>query len=152
VRDPAGGERRFARVKVPPLLPGVLALPDRKRFVPLEQVIAAHLGDLFPGMEIENHHPFRVTRNSDLTLGEEEADDLLVAVEMELRRRRFGRAVRLEVDESMTDEVRELLRRELDLEPEDVYVGRGLLEMAAFWQFYDLDRPELKYEPFAPVP
>ena len=76
----------------------LLALPDGERFVPLEQVIAAHLGALFPGMEIESHHPFRVTRNADLTLEEEEADDLLVAVEMELRRRRFGRAVRLEVD------------------------------------------------------
>ena len=100
VRDPVGGERRFARVKVPPVLPGLLAMPDGKRFVALEQVIAAHLGALFPGMEIESHHPFRVTRNADLTLEEEEADDLLEAVEMELRRRRFGRAVRLEVDAS----------------------------------------------------
>ena len=99
VRDPVGGERRFARVKVPPVLPGLLAMPDGKRFVALEQVIAAHLEALFPGMEIESHHPFRVTRNADLTLEEEEADDLLEAVEMELRRRRFGRAVRLEVDD-----------------------------------------------------
>src|SRR5215472_18445012 len=99
LRDPVTGDRRFARVKVPPVLPGLLGLPDGRRFVALEQVIAAHLGSLFPGMEIESHHPFRVTRNADLTLEEEEADDLLEAVEMELRRRRFGRAVRLEVDE-----------------------------------------------------
>lgn len=151
VRDPAGGERRFARVKIPPLLPGLLALPDGVRFVPLEQVIAAHLDALFPGMEIVGHHPFRVTRNADLTLEEEEADDLLVAVEMELRRRRFGRAVRLEVDPSMTDEVRELLTRELDLSPEDVYSGPGPLDLTALWQIYGLDRPELKEEPFAPV-
>ncbi|HET6964713.1 MAG TPA: polyphosphate kinase 1 [Acidimicrobiales bacterium] len=151
VRDPAGGERRFARVKIPPLLPGLLALPDGRRFVALEQVIAAHLDALFPGMEIESHHPFRVTRNADLTLEEEEADDLLVAVEMELRRRRFGRAVRLEVDDSMTDEVRTLLTRELDLQPEDVYAGPGPLDHTSLWQFYNLDRPELKDEPFAPV-
>ena len=151
VRDPAGGERRFARVKVPPLLPGLLALPDGRRFVALEQVISAHLEDLFPGMEIESHHPFRVTRNADLTLEEEEADDLLVAVEMELRRRRFGRAVRLEIDRSMTDEVRTLLVRELDLQAEDVYEGSGPLDHTALWQIYQLDRPELKDEPWAPV-
>lgn len=151
VRDPAGGERRFARVKVPPLLPGLLAMPDGRRFVALEQVIAAHLEELFPGMEIESHHPFRVTRNADLTLEEEEADDLLVAVEMELRRRRFGRAVRLEVDPSMTEEVRTLLVRELDLQPEDVYEGSGPLDHTSFWQIYQLDRPELKEEPWVPV-
>ncbi len=151
VRDPSGGERRFARVKVPPLLPGLLAMPDGRRFVTLEQVIAAHLGDLFPGMEIVSHHPFRVTRNADLTLEEEEADDLLVAVEMELRRRRFGRAVRLEVDSSMTEEVRTLLARELDLRPEDVYEGPGPIDHTALWQIYQLDRPELKDEPFVPV-
>ena len=151
VRDPVGGERRFARVKVPPVLPGLLGLPDGKRFVALEQVIAAHLGALFPGMEIESHHPFRVTRNADLTLEEEEADDLLEAVEMELRRRRFGRAVRLEVDASMTDEVRTLLTRELDLQPEDVYDVAGPLDLTALWVVYNLDRPELKEEPFVPV-
>ncbi len=151
VRDPAGGERRFARVKIPPLLPGLLPLPDGVRFVLLEQVIAAHLDTLFPGMEIESHHPFRVTRNADLTLEEEEADDLLVAVEMELRRRRFGRAVRLEVDPSMTGEVRTLLARELDLSAEDVYECAGPMDLTAMWQVYNLDRPELKEEPFTPV-
>jgi polyphosphate kinase len=151
VRDPTGGERRFARVKVPPLLPGLLSMPDGQRFVPLEQVIAAHLGALFPGMEIESHHPFRVTRNADLTLEEEEADDLLEAVEMELRRRRFGRAVRVEVGASITEEVRNLLARELDLQAEDVYDVTGPLDLTALWLVYNLDRPELKEEPFAPV-
>jgi len=151
VRDPVGGERRFARVKVPPVLPGLLAMPDGKRFILLEQVIAAHLGALFPGMDIESYHPFRVTRNADLTLEEEEADDLLEAVEMELRRRRFGRAVRLEVDVSITDEVRTLLTRELDLQPEDVYDVAGPLDLTALWVVYNLDRPELKEEPFVPV-
>jgi polyphosphate kinase len=151
VSDPVGGERRFARLKVPSLLPGFFMLPDAKRFVALEQVIAAHLSALFPGMKIESHHAFRVTRNVDLTLEEDEADDLLVAVELELRRRRFGRAVRLEVDRSMTDEVRSLLTRELDLAPEDVYEVTGPLDLAGLWAVHDLDRPDLKDEPFVPV-
>jgi polyphosphate kinase len=151
VRDPVGGERRFARLKVPPLLPGFLVMPDGERFVPLEQVIAAHLGSLFPGMEIESHHPFRVTRNVDLTLEEDEADDLLIAVEMELRRRRFGRAVRLEVDASITDEVRTLLTRELDLRPDDVYDITGPLDLTGLWAVHDVDRPELKDEPYVSV-
>ena len=88
--------------------------------MPLEQVIAAHLSTLFTGMDVIDFVPFRVTRNADLTLEEEEADDLLAAVEMELRRRRFGRAVRLEVDHRMSAEMLELLLRELDLEPDDV--------------------------------
>ena len=97
VGDPVTGEQRIARVKVPPVLPRFVVMPDGERFVPLEQVIAAHLDTLFPGMTIGEHQAFRVTRNADLALEEDEADDLLVAVEMELRRRRFGRAVRLEI-------------------------------------------------------
>ncbi len=151
VRDPQRGERRFARVKIPPLLPGFLALPDGERFVPVEQVIAAFLGELFPGMEIESCHAFRVIRNADLTLAEEEADDLLEAVEMELRRRRFGRAVCLQVDSSFAPEVRELLTRELDLHPKDVYELDGLLDYGGLWGIHALDRPELKDEPFLPV-
>src|SRR3712207_6135979 len=116
VRDPDTHERRFARVKVPDLLPRFVVMPDGERYVPLEQVIAEHLGALFPGMEVESHHPFRVTRNADLTLEEEEAEDLLVAVEDELRRRRFGRAVRLEVARGMDDDLLGLLMRELDLQ------------------------------------
>ena len=106
VRDPVTDERRFARVKVPPVLPRFVVMPDGERFVPLEQVIAAHLDQLFPGMVVQDHVAFRVTRNADLTLEEEEADDLLAAVEMELRRRRFGRAVRLEIDALASPEVR----------------------------------------------
>ncbi|HET9061332.1 MAG TPA: polyphosphate kinase 1 [Acidimicrobiales bacterium] len=151
VRDPQRGDRRFARVKVPPLLPGFLALPDGERFVPVEQVIAAFLGELFPGMEIESCHSFRVIRNADLTLAEEEADDLLEAVEMELRRRRFGRAVCLQVQSGFDPEVRDLLARELDLRPEDVYEVDGLLDFSGLWALHGLDRPELKDEPFSPV-
>ncbi|MDQ3538301.1 MAG: RNA degradosome polyphosphate kinase, partial [Actinomycetota bacterium] len=151
VRDPDTGDRRFARVKVPPLLPRFVALPDGARFVPLEQVIAAHLKALFPGMDIAEHFPFRVTRNADLTLEEGEADDLLAAVEMELRRRRFGKAVRLEVDEHCSEHVRELLRRELELHPDDVYAVEGLLDLAGLMAVAELDRADLKDEPWAPT-
>jgi polyphosphate kinase len=151
VRDPIADERRFARVKVPSLLPRFVVLPDGERYVPLEQVIAAHLVELFPGMEIEQHHPFRVTRNADLTLEEEEADDLLAAVELELRRRRFGRAVRLDIDTGMTDEIRLLLQRELDLDDDDVYVHTCPLDLGGLWALYGLDRSDLKDEPYQPL-
>jgi polyphosphate kinase len=152
VRDPVTGERRFARVKVPPLLPRFVFLPDGERFVPLEQVIAAHLDALFPGMEIECQYPFRVTRNTDLTLEEdEEADDLLAAVEMELRRRRFGQAVRVEIDAGMSQEARRLLERELEVEPNDVFEVKGPLDLGGLWALHELDRADLKVEPWHPV-
>ena len=151
VRDPVTTERRFARVKVPATLPRFLVLPDGERFVPLEKVISEHLDLLFEGMEIVEHVPFRVTRNADLTLEEEEADDLLVAVELELRRRRFGRAVRLEIDACASEEVRDLLVRELDLTDKDVYAYRGPLDLGGLWALQDLDRPDLKVHPWAPV-
>jgi polyphosphate kinase len=144
LRDPVTSERRFARVKVPSLLPRFVVMPDGERFVPLEQVIAAHLDQLFPGMEIEGHYSFRVTRNADLTLEEEEADDLLAAVELELRRRRFGRAVRLEIDAEMSDEIRLLLMRELDVVDDDVYCYAGPLDLGGLWAVHGLDRPDLK--------
>ncbi|HET8929783.1 MAG TPA: RNA degradosome polyphosphate kinase [Acidimicrobiales bacterium] len=151
VRDPYTGERRFARVKVPATLPRFVVLPDGQRFLPLEKVISAHLGLLFEGMEIVEHVPFRVTRNADLAVEEEEADDLLVAVEMELRRRRFGRAVRLEIDARASAEVRDLLIRELELTDEDVYESFGPLDLGGLWALGDLDRPDLKEPPWAPV-
>ncbi len=144
LRDPVTEERRFARVKVPDLLPRFVVMPDGERFVPLEQVIAAHLGQLFPGMEVESNHTFRVSRNADLTLEEEEADDLLAAVEIELRRRQFGRAVRLELSAGITDEVRELLQRELDVGEDDIYRCEGPLDLGGLWSVHALDRPELK--------
>jgi len=151
VRDPDEQVRRFARVKVPSLLPRFVVLPDGERYVPLEQVIAAHLDQLFPGMEIEQNHAFRVTRNADLTLEEEEADDLLAAVEIELRRRRFGRAVRLEIDAAMSDEVRELLQRELVLADDDVYDSVAPLDLGGLWSVHGLDRPDLKDPPYTRV-
>ena len=148
VAEPGERVRRFARVKVPSLLPRFVVLPDGERYVPLEQVIAAHLDQLFPGMEIEQHHAFRVTRNTDLTLEEEEADDLLAMVELELRRRRFGRAVRLEIDAAMSDEVRELLQRELDVADDDVYPHTAPLDLGGLWAVHGLDRPDLKDPPY----
>ena len=151
VRDPDTSERRFARVKVPNLLPRFVVMPDGERYVALEQVIAQRLSGLFPGMVVESHHPFRVTRNADLTLEEDEADDLLEAVELELRRRRFGRAVRLEVVEGIDEETLRLLVRELDLSDDDVYVSEGPLDLGGLWGVWALPRPELKDEPFSSV-
>ena len=151
VSDPDTGERRFARVKVPNVFPRLMALSDGKRFVPVEQVIAAHLHLLYSGMVVEECATFRVTRNADLTLEEEEADDLLAAVEMELRRRRFGRAVRLEVQSGASAEMVDLLVRELDLEPADVSYHATLLDLTCLFQLAGLDRPELKDVPWPPV-
>ncbi|HXW34514.1 MAG TPA: RNA degradosome polyphosphate kinase [Acidimicrobiales bacterium] len=151
VGDPVTGEQRIARVKVPPLLPRFVMMPDGERFVPLEQVISAHLGTLFPDMIIGEHYPFRVTRNADLALEEDEADDLLVAIEMELRRRRFGRAVRLEVAAEMSADMRDLLVRELDLGPDDVYSTAAPLDLGGLWAVAGLDRPDLQAEAWAPM-
>jgi polyphosphate kinase len=151
VLDPETGEHRFARVKVPPLLPRFLPLTDGDRFVPLEQVIAPQLGILFPGMEIVENFTFRVTRNADLTVAEGEADDLLAAVEMELRRRRFGRAVRLEAQAGMSEEMVELLLRELDLERDDVSFHRAPLDLKGLFLVHAIDRPDLKDDPWPPV-
>src|SRR5581483_3923793 len=128
-----------------------LVMPDGERFVPLELVIAAHLDQLFPGMEVVDDYSFRVTRNADLTLEEEEADDLLAAVEFELRRRRFRRAVRLELDADTSDEVRDLLVRELDVQDDDVYLSVAPLDLSGLFDLSALDRPDLKDPVYTPV-
>jgi polyphosphate kinase len=151
VSDPETGERRFARVKVPNVFPRLIALSDGVRYVPVEQIITAHLHQLFSGMVVEESWPFRVTRNADLTLEEEEADDLLAAVELELRRRRFGRAVRLEVQQGMSDEMVELLTRELDLAPADVSFHQTMLDLTCLFQLATIDRPDLRDTPWPPV-
>ena len=115
VRDPVTDERLFARIKVPPVLPRLMEVGENT-YVLLEQVIAANLDALFPGMEILEHHLFRVTRNADLALEEEEAPDLLEAIEEELRKRRFGNVVRLEIERSMPHATRVLLMRGLNVE------------------------------------
>jgi polyphosphate kinase len=150
VRDPATNEERFARVKVPPALPRFVALPDEERFVPLEQVIAAHLDRLFPGMEVLAHYPFRVTRDADFEL-DDEAEDLLEAIETVLHRRtKFGVAVRLEVDSSMADDVLDVLSRELAVAPGATVVVDSLLDLTGLWDVYALERPDLKDEPWTP--
>src|SRR5262245_15257678 len=129
VRDPDTQVHRFARIKVPPLFARWIALPDSRGFVPVEQLIAAHAQQLFPGMEIVSCNPFRVTRDADLALDETDAEDLLLAVEFGLKRRlRMNAAVRLEVSERMTERVRSLLLAELELASDDLYVARELLD------------------------
>ena len=145
VRNPADREKRFARVKVPNTLERWISLDQGLRFVSLESVLAAHLDQLFPGMDIVESAPFRVTRNADLTLGEE-AEDLLAAVEIELRRRRFGRAVRLEVASSMSQQTLELLIRELDLEPVDVYSSSVPLDATSLNAVADIDLGRQKWQ------
>ncbi len=151
VGDPHSGERRFARVKVPSLLPRFVVMPDGERFVPLEQVIAAHLDQLFPGMDVLDSVAFRVTRNADLTVEDEEADDLLAAIEMELRRRRFGKAVRLEVEDDISAEALELIRDELELTDGDVFAHAAPVDLGGLFAVYEVERPELKYPDFVPV-
>lgn len=150
VSDPVDGTQHFARIKVPPSLPRFITLPSG-RYVALEEVITANLGQLFTGMNVVGAWPFRVTRNADLTLDDEEADDLLEAVEMELRRRRFGRAIRLEMHDDMPESALEILLRELDLENDDVFLVDGFIDNTGFNQFLDLDRPDLMQPIFAGV-
>ena len=150
VADPVNGEERFARVKVPPILPRLVEV-ERRVYVPLEQVIAANLDALFPGMRIVQAHLFRVTRDADFDVEEDEAGDLLSAIEQELRRRRFGSAVRLEVDEGMPDEMREFLLAGVGLDPEDLFEVPGMLDMTCLWQVATLDAPELRDPPWTPV-
>jgi polyphosphate kinase len=154
VRDPQAHTERFARVKVPnnvPRLVPVTSDDGNDVFLPVEDLIAAHLGELFTGMEVTEHHAFRVTRNADLDVEEDRDEDLLQALERELARRRFGPPVRLEVTDSMSEHVLELLLRELDVDPHDVAVVPGLLDLTMLWRVYGVDRPELKDAPFVPA-
>ena len=150
VRDPQTREQRFARVKVPPALPRFVRLNGGERFVPLEQVIAAHLDRLFPGMEILDRVPFRVTRNADFELDDED-EDLLEAIESVLHRRsKFGHAVRLEVDAGMSDETLDVLCRELEIPHEAAVSIDGPLDLSGLFDLASLERPDLKDEPWLP--
>ena len=164
VRDPEEHIERFARVKVPNNVPRLVRITTEDSvsdtgsdtgsdtvFLPLEDLIAAHLGELFSGVELVEHHVFRVTRNADLDVEEDRDEDLLQVLERELARRRFGPPVRLEITDSMSEHVLELLLRELDVDPHDVIVVSGLLDLTMLWQLYELDRPELKDAPFVPA-
>jgi polyphosphate kinase len=150
VADPDTGEERFARVKVPEGLPRFFPIGKRGRFVPLERVLSHYLPDLFPGMEILERSLFRVTRDGDLEVSDE-ADDLLEAVELELRRARFGEVTRLEVSQSMSQAMRERLQQGLRVADEVVYPLEGKLDLADLGELWQLDRPDLKNEPWLPV-
>ncbi len=151
VRDPETDERRFARVKVPTLFPRLARLPNSSRFVLIERVIAAQLPTLFPGMEIEGWWTFRVTRDADLPLEHGEAEDLLVAVETELKRRRFGRSVRLEVNTDLPPAVERLLTAELGLSLDDITRHRAPLGLTWLFELHALDLPALKFTPWPNV-
>ena len=150
VRDPESGEERFARVKVPELLPRFIGVGRRGLLIPLENVIAHFLPWLFPGMEISERAFFRVTRDADFEVSDE-ADDLLEAVEVELRRRRFGHVVRVEVSSSISSAMLERLSEGLAVSASQIYPIRGLLDLADLMQIVGLDRPELKDDSWLPV-
>ena len=149
VQNPTTGNRLFARVKVPPLLPRFIEVGPA-RYVPLEDIMAAHLSDLFPGMEIREHHAFRVTRNEDVEVEEDDAENLLKALERELVRRRFGPPVRLEVEENIDPYVLDLLVSELDITSLEVFRLPGPLDLTGLWTIVGLDRDDLKQRKFVP--
>jgi polyphosphate kinase len=150
VREPDGGEERFARVKVPEVLPRFLSIGQRGLLLPLEDAIAHFLSWLFPGMEVSEHVVFRVTRDADFEVSDE-ADDLLEAVELELRRRRFGDAVRLEVASTASPAMVQRLRDGLGVTEGQIYAIDGMLDLADLARIAELDRPELRFDPWMPV-
>jgi len=149
VRDPDSGEERFARVKVPETLPRFLAIGERGLLIPLEGAMSHYLSWLFPGMDLPERATFRVTRDGDTEISDD-ADDLLEAVESELRRRRFGAVVRLEVSSSISPAMVARLSERLPVRQDAVYPAHGLLDLSDLMQLYELDRPDLKYEPWVP--
>ena len=161
LRNPRSGKEHFARVKVPDSLPRLVTVPGRElgatdkaagsAVIPLEVVIGQHLDHLFPGMDILEHHLFRVTRNEDLEVEEDDAENLLKAMEKELERRRFGDCVRLEVENTISPFARRYLVRALDLSPDDVFELPAPLDLTCLNQIHDLNIPDLKYPRFVPV-
>jgi polyphosphate kinase len=150
VLDGTTGEERSARVKVPNSLPRFLQASE-SRWCLLEDLIMANLGQLFPGMTIFQSDLFRVTRNADLALDEDEADDLMVALEIELRRRRFGEALRVEIQSGMSKDFLDLLVEQFELDPSNLYVTDAPLGLHDLWSIYAIDRPDLKGEGWSPV-
>ena len=151
VKNPENGEDVFARVKVPPLLPRFVETLPRGtgRFLPLEALIAEHLADLFPGMQIIAHHSFRVTRNQDLEVEEDDSENLLHSLEQELLRRRFGPAVRLEVSRDIDKRILDRLSEELGVEANEIFHLPEPLDLTGLFSIAGLDRPELKFSPFS---
>ncbi len=155
VRNTRTGKQEFARLKVPQMLPRFLEIgadePRRQRFITLEDLIANHLGDLFPGMEIVAHHVFRVTRNEDVVVDEDETENLIQALEKELLRRRFGPPIRLEVTDDMDDVTLGLLVRELDVTEREVYRLPSPLDLGGLFDLGRIDRPDLRYPKHVPT-
>jgi polyphosphate kinase len=148
LRNPKTDSEHFARVKVPSLLPRFVLVPgSESSYVPLEEIMGQFLSELFPGMEVTQHHIFRVTRNEDLEVDEDEGENLLVQLEKELLRRRFGPPVRLEVAEDIDSQILSLLQRELDISTTDVYHLPEPLDLRGLTSIAFLKRPELRFEP-----
>lgn len=155
VRSPKTGKEEFARLKVPQNLPRFVQLPDDGsgllRFIPLEDLISNHLGDLFPGMEILEHHEFRVTRNEDVEVDEDETENLLQALEKQILNRRFGPPIRLEITDDMDDVTLGLLMSELSITEQEVYRLPAPLDLGGLFQLTRIDRPSLKYPRHVPT-
>lgn len=154
IRNARTGRQEFARLKVPPMLPRFVEVPSTgeiKRFLRLEELIANHLGDLFPGMEVLDHHAFRLTRNEDVEIEEDESENLIQALEAELLRRRFGPPIRLEITDDMDDVTMDLLVRELDITDLEVYRLPGPLDLRGLFDLSRIDRPDLRYPPHLPT-
>ncbi|HEU4849818.1 MAG TPA: RNA degradosome polyphosphate kinase [Terrimesophilobacter sp.] len=155
VRSPKTGKEEFARLKVPTVLPRFVQLPDDERgllrFIPLEDLVSNHLEELFPGMEILEHHEFRVTRNEDVEVEEDESENLIQSLERELLRRRFGPPIRLEITDDMDERTLELLVRELGITEQEVYRLPAPLDLGGLFEVFRIDRPELKYRKHVPT-
>ncbi len=155
IRNAKTGRQEFARLKVPPMLPRLVELPQvpggPRRYIPLENLISNHLDELFPGMEILDHHTFRLTRNEDVVIEEDETENLIQALEAELLRRRFGPPIRLEVTEDMDEVTLSLLIKELDITDREVYRLPGPLDLRGLFELGKLDRPDLRYPPHVPT-
>ncbi|MHC2998743.1 RNA degradosome polyphosphate kinase [Microbacterium sp. HJ5] len=153
IRNARTGRQEFARLKVPPMLPRFVEVPASEgsvRYLPLEDLISNHLDDLFPGMEVLDHHAFRLTRNEDVAIEEDESENLIQALEAELLRRRFGPPIRLEITDDMDEVTLELLIRELDITAQEVYRLPGPLDLRGLFDLR-IDRPDLRFKPHVPT-
>ncbi len=154
IRNAKTGRQEFARLKVPPMLPRFVEVSrdgERVRYIALEDLIANHLSDLFPGMEILDHHAFRLTRNEDMVIEEDETENLIQALEAELMRRRFGPPIRLEITDDMDELTLDLLIKELDITEQEVYRLPGPLDLRGLFDLSRIDRPDLHYPPHVPT-
>jgi len=154
IRNARTGRQEFARLKVPAMLPRLVEVPSdgtTVRYLPLEELLSSHLDDLFPGMEILDHHTFRLTRNEDFVIEEDETENLIQALEAELMRRRFGPPIRLEITDDMDTVTLELLIKELDITEQEVYRLPGMPDLRGLFELGRIDRPDLRYPPHVPT-